>query len=357
VGTMVLVFVPVIVGPQGPDDAKEFFEYMGIAGAVAVGAAVADGLRLGIRRRPAISGSRDRALTALFLLANLVLPIACLSAASFATVGHARSVPNNAAVFCVPFWLLTGVRLATRSAYGDVKTADDMRWSWKGAASGALLAPVMVTVVLELAMATLPLFSTPTLQEAGRSFMEWLGTSVSDPKLFLVRLINLRTMPLVVAGAVIGGFRPSMSTRAAGPYHSIRATARRSLRFGIVAALSFAAWSALINSVDEAEARSFWVVGLAEWWRDFEMEKDLTGAAMFVGLGVLAFGGVELVRHAALRVALRMTTPWPIACITLLDRTAKLALVRRAGSGYVFIHRMLLEYFADLPPPPSVRKL
>ena len=41
----------------------------------------------------------------------------------------------------------------------------------------------------------------------------------------------------------------------------------------------------------------------------------------------------------------------PLNFIKFLDHCAKLIFLKKVGGGYIFIHRMLLEYFADLPPP------
>lgn len=43
------------------------------------------------------------------------------------------------------------------------------------------------------------------------------------------------------------------------------------------------------------------------------------------------------------------TRSFPLWAVQLLDRAVSLVLLRRVGGGYVFIHRMLPEYFAELP--------
>ena len=56
-----------------------------------------------------------------------------------------------------------------------------------------------------------------------------------------------------------------------------------------------------------------------------------------------------MIKHYALRLIL-----WPNGCtpfnfVKFLDHCAKLILLKKVGGGYIFIHRMLLDYFADLP--------
>jgi hypothetical protein len=59
-------------------------------------------------------------------------------------------------------------------------------------------------------------------------------------------------------------------------------------------------------------------------------------------------GGWAVLRHVVLRWVLhrRYVFPWH-AQVFLNDATARI-LVRRVGGGYSFIHRLLLEYFANL---------
>jgi hypothetical protein len=39
----------------------------------------------------------------------------------------------------------------------------------------------------------------------------------------------------------------------------------------------------------------------------------------------------------------------PFKFIKFLDQCAKLVLLKKVGGGYIFIHRILLDYFADIP--------
>jgi hypothetical protein len=38
----------------------------------------------------------------------------------------------------------------------------------------------------------------------------------------------------------------------------------------------------------------------------------------------------------------------PLNFIEFLDYCSRLVLLKKVGGGYIFIHRMLLEYFADI---------
>ena len=73
------------------------------------------------------------------------------------------------------------------------------------------------------------------------------------------------------------------------------------------------------------------------------------GLAIGLVVGLLAGmagGGEECVRYVVLRVLLigSGSTPWNY--VKFLDHATDRLLLRKVGGGYVFLHRMLLDYFA-----------
>jgi eukaryotic-like serine/threonine-protein kinase len=74
--------------------------------------------------------------------------------------------------------------------------------------------------------------------------------------------------------------------------------------------------------------------------------------ALIVGLIVgLNRGGSAVIKHYALRLILWLKGYTPFNFIKFLEYCAKLILLKKVGGGYIFIHRTLLEYFAELKPP------
>lgn len=67
------------------------------------------------------------------------------------------------------------------------------------------------------------------------------------------------------------------------------------------------------------------------------------------GLGfAAAFGGLDiLVRHISLRAVLSRAGYIPSSYAHFLDFCAEHVLLRKVGGGYIFPHRMMLEYFAE----------
>jgi NACHT domain len=62
----------------------------------------------------------------------------------------------------------------------------------------------------------------------------------------------------------------------------------------------------------------------------------------------LIFGGYACIQHFILRFMLyrKRYAPWNYA--RFLDRTTERLLLQKVGGGYIFIHRMLLEHFAEM---------
>ncbi|GAB4295614.1 MAG: hypothetical protein Fur0025_32810 [Oscillatoriaceae cyanobacterium] len=64
--------------------------------------------------------------------------------------------------------------------------------------------------------------------------------------------------------------------------------------------------------------------------------------------GWIAGGGAACLKHMILRVVLYCSgcIPWNYA--KFLDRATELIFLQKVGGGYIFIHRLLLEHFAEL---------
>jgi eukaryotic-like serine/threonine-protein kinase len=78
---------------------------------------------------------------------------------------------------------------------------------------------------------------------------------------------------------------------------------------------------------------------------------------LIVGLIVgINRGGSAVIKHYALRLTLWLNGYTPFKFVDFLDHCAKLILLEKVGGGYIFIHRMLLEYFAELTPQSAKGK-
>jgi hypothetical protein len=74
------------------------------------------------------------------------------------------------------------------------------------------------------------------------------------------------------------------------------------------------------------------------------------GVGAFLGLNFgLRFGGRAYLHHYALRLVLWHKDFAPLHYIRFLDYAAARIFLRKVGGGYVFVHRMLLDYFVAMP--------
>jgi hypothetical protein len=67
-------------------------------------------------------------------------------------------------------------------------------------------------------------------------------------------------------------------------------------------------------------------------------------AALILGL---SRGGCAVIKHYSLRLILSLNGYTPYRLSELLDYCAKLILLKQVGGGYIFMHRMLLEYYSE----------
>jgi hypothetical protein len=79
-----------------------------------------------------------------------------------------------------------------------------------------------------------------------------------------------------------------------------------------------------------------------------QLAPSLIFGLIFGLIGALAYGGFACLSHLALRVVLWQSGALPWNCAWFLDYAATRILVRKVGGGYMFVHRLLQEYFASL---------
>ena len=72
------------------------------------------------------------------------------------------------------------------------------------------------------------------------------------------------------------------------------------------------------------------------------------GGLFFGLLFGMRYGGVVLIRHYTLRYILARNNLLPWRLIPFLDHCVDLIFLRRVGGGYIFVHRLLMEHFAEM---------
>jgi hypothetical protein len=69
---------------------------------------------------------------------------------------------------------------------------------------------------------------------------------------------------------------------------------------------------------------------------------------LFGIVGALVYGGYACCSHIALRLVLWRMGALPLDTVTFLEYATERVLLRRVGGGYIFVHRLLQDYFAQL---------
>ena len=95
-----------------------------------------------------------------------------------------------------------------------------------------------------------------------------------------------------------------------------------------------------------------WLIGIGKLIKEGPYFGLIAGIVVAPIVGLIAGlnrGGSAVIKHYALRLILWLGGYTPRNFVAFLDHCAKLILLKKVGGGYIFIHRMLLEYFADLP--------
>lgn len=83
----------------------------------------------------------------------------------------------------------------------------------------------------------------------------------------------------------------------------------------------------------------------------------ILGGVATIVFGTLSHGAKSLLQHFWLRVVIALSNGLMFRSRTLLDAAADRVLLRKVGAGYLFIHRLVLEYFAELNPVQTVSLL
>jgi hypothetical protein len=78
------------------------------------------------------------------------------------------------------------------------------------------------------------------------------------------------------------------------------------------------------------------------------------GVAWGLVVGIVAFnwyGGFDVIGHVTLRILLWFQGQTPLNIPHFLDCAAERVFLQKVGGGYIFIHRLLLEHFAEMESP------
>ena len=120
---------------------------------------------------------------------------------------------------------------------------------------------------------------------------------------------------------------------------------QRSLKNGLVVGLICSLFIGLIFRLGSSIAPSSGLGSNLAFWL-------ISGLIIWLIFG-LSFGIGAYLQHFVLRIFLWRTNCLPWRLIPFLDEAAERLLLRKVGGSYIFVHRLLLEYFATLETSSS----
>ena len=144
---------------------------------------------------------------------------------------------------------------------------------------------------------------------------------------------------VVVLSGLTDGLSPRQIEKTTFPNQNIMRSVRNFLitflLFGLVGGLVVGLVGGLVGALFGGLVDGL-VVGLA--------------GGLYIGLfGGLDKGGISVIQHYVLRYFITYRNhylPWHL--IPFLDHSSDLILLRKIGGGYIFVHRLLMEHFADM---------
>ena len=74
----------------------------------------------------------------------------------------------------------------------------------------------------------------------------------------------------------------------------------------------------------------------------------VVGLVLGLGGGLVSYGGKPVIQHLVLRYFLHRYNYLPWKLVPFLDYCTERIFLRKVGGGYIFVHRLLQEYFASL---------
>lgn len=139
-----------------------------------------------------------------------------------------------------------------------------------------------------------------------------------------------------LAATFLSGLGSSPAGNASRPNQGMRRTLRNSLQMGLLIGLIF--FVNITLATTPVSTLSFGII------------QGLISGLAFGFNGFILFGGYAVIQHVMVRWFLARRGMLPLDLARFLDTASSLILLRKVGGGYIFIHRYLLEYFAEMEP-------
>jgi hypothetical protein len=208
----------------------------------------------------------------------------------------------------------------------DIQTVGPLRWSREGAWQGGLQG--MIVGLIAGLIAGMNSQLTPLVLPLVDRGMSAVAVAVT--------MAVAGMLALGAIGLLFGGLRGTIA-------RTQKMTANRGLRLALINCVVIAPLIGLGCSLGGL------LLGGALGGKNSALVFGIYG--WFIGLlAALWYGGLFLIQHTTLRFMLWLNgdTPLPGKLAHFLDYAAQHVFLQKVGSGYIFLHRYLLEHFATM---------
>lgn len=240
--------------------------------------------------------------------------------------------------FCTSFGVvsLLATLFIQRAGTGEIQPTETIRWSWRGLL-GSFLQVKRLGYALLLGLFYGLLYGLLGIVYAGMS-----GSFLLTSVLSIAGIVALMSWLLM---ALFGGWQGEMldERKLVKSNQGIRRSLLYGLIFGVLSWLVYGAVTWLVRFLASFSPLTQWI--LPDTWFHSWLLYGLPGALV---IGLL-LGWWASLKHFNLRRSLRKIDAMPSNYPRFLEYAVERILLRKAGGGYLFIHRLLLDYFASLP--------
>ncbi len=185
------------------------------------------------------------------------------------------------------------------------------------------------------------------------------GISIAIPSGIFLGLVSMLSIWLVsgliigislgLIGSLIVGLTRSEVKLKTYPNQGIQQSANNAMTLGLISFLIFGLIFGILTGVNTFFARNNgeFIIGINEILIS-GLRGSVTFGLMFGLFFWLFFGGLTCIKHFVLRLILYVTGRIPCNYAKFLDWASDKLFLQKVGGGYIFIHRSLMEHFAEM---------
>jgi hypothetical protein len=230
-------------------------------------------------------------------------------------------------IFGLPAAMIFGIRGSRQSPENDIQTVEALRWSRQKALAGGLTGLLVGMLVSSFSTVIVTVTPTPATLEIGSSA--------------LVLLCLPYLVSFGLAGAILTGLRREILETKSSPNQGILLSIRNTIFGGLIFGLGVIG---LISGLGALLVANAIRANTINYGLEF-----LLNTGLILGLmGALWYGGLDVIQHYLLRLILLIQGHTPANYARFLDYAVDRIFLQKVGGGYRFIHRLLLEHFAEM---------